>query len=80
MTALGRSASIAMALGAVCMLAVAACLLALIDISHGEADLTAEWWVVRVSFAVIVLFIFTALAALRRVLEQESAAEDDDHA
>jgi hypothetical protein len=46
----------------------AAAALALQEIYQGEADLTLEWRVLRVSFLVIVAFHIVGFAALRQAL------------
>lgn len=46
--------------------AIVAAFLALTDISHGEADVSLEWNVVRVAFLVIIAFHVAGLVALRR--------------
>ena len=53
-------------LGWLSTIAILAASLALQDILHGEADLTLEWTVLRISFLVIVAFHAVALFALRR--------------
>jgi uncharacterized membrane protein len=44
-------------------------LLALADIGQGEADLEMEWWMVRVTSAVLVAFLVCTLALVKRVLD-----------
>jgi hypothetical protein len=41
--------------------------LALQDIAHGEADVRAEWWAVRVSVLLTALFITVTLLTVARV-------------
>ena len=53
-------------LGIVSLVAILAAHLALTDIRHGEADLTLEWNVLRVSFVIVIAFHVTALRALRQ--------------
>ncbi len=53
-------------LGLLSLLALGASHLALTDIAHGEPDLRLEWNVLRISGAVIAIFIVAAIAALRR--------------
>jgi len=57
-----------MALGALSLLAGWIGHLALTDIYHGEADVSLEWNLVRVSAVVLLAFIGTALFTLRRTL------------
>jgi hypothetical protein len=47
--------------------------LALTDISHGEADVTLEWNILRVAFLVILAFHVAGLAALRRARRDRGA-------
>jgi hypothetical protein len=55
-------------LGVVSAIAMALAFLALTDIYHGEADVTAEWWAVRVAFLVIAAFhVIAMLAAVKGV-------------
>ncbi len=65
---LNRAAIISVGLGLLSLLAVLVSQLALADIYHGEADVSAEWNAVRVCFAVIVAFQASALLTLRRVI------------
>jgi hypothetical protein len=44
--------------------------LALLDIYHGETDVTLEWNAVRVSFLIILVFHAVALAAARKAVNQ----------
>jgi hypothetical protein len=61
---------ISVGLGLLSLLAVIVSQLALADIYHGEADVSAEWSAVRVGFAVIVAFQASALLTLRRVIRE----------
>ena len=67
MNRLPRLTSISMVLGGAAFLAVVAAHLALIDISHGEADLRLEWTVLRVAFAVIVAAQAVGMYTLMRI-------------
>jgi hypothetical protein len=58
------------ALGFLSMIAVIACHLALTDIWHGEGDLSLEWRVLQVSFAVIILFQVSTLLTLGRLIRR----------
>jgi hypothetical protein len=51
-------------LGLFSVFAIVLAFLALTDISHGEADVTLEWNIVRLSFVVIITFHVVALRAL----------------
>lgn len=66
--ALNRAARTCIGLGWASLVAVLVGHLALTDIFHGEGDLTQEWNVLRVCFAVIVAFQVYALITLRRVV------------
>ena len=51
-------------LGVLSVLAILAAHLALLDIYHGEADVSLEWNVLRVSFLIIITFhVFALIAA-----------------
>lgn len=65
---LKTAARLTILLGLLSLLAVGVGHLALTDIAHGEPDVSREWTVVRLCFAVIVLFQVAALLTLRRVL------------
>jgi len=68
--------SLTLALGALSTLALIACMLALTDIAHGEADVRLEWWVVRIGFVVVALFIGTVFMTIGRVLQVMNAGPD----
>jgi hypothetical protein len=55
---------VTMVLGVLSLLAGVATHLALTDIYHGEADVTLEWNIVRVSALVLLAFIAMALFTL----------------
>jgi len=59
---------VTMVLGVLSLLAGVATHLALTDIYHGEADVTLEWNIVRVSALVLLAFIAMALFTLGRTL------------
>ncbi len=43
--------------------------LALVDISRGsEPDLTAEWWVVRITFLLVIALVFSSIFSARSIL------------
>jgi len=52
------------------LIAVIACHLALTDIWHGEGDLSLEWRILQVSFAVIILFQASTLLTLGRLIRR----------
>jgi type IV secretory pathway VirB2 component (pilin) len=58
------------ALGILSLIAVIACHLALTDIWHGEGDLSLEWRILQVSFAVIILFQASTLLTLGRLIRR----------
>jgi hypothetical protein len=61
-------------LGVLALIAVASNQLALTDIYHGEADVSLEWNVLRVGFAVIVVSQVTSLVTLTRMLRNGQRA------
>jgi hypothetical protein len=67
-------------LGLFSVFALVLAFLALTDISHGEADVTLEWNVVRLSFVVIITFHVVALRALRQAAGAPLAAGGNDGA
>jgi hypothetical protein len=70
MIKLRTAARVSFTLGILSVLAVLSSHLALTDIRHGEADLSLEWRVLQISFAVIIAFQVSALITLRRVLRE----------
>ncbi len=57
-----------------CLLSILAVLvsnLALIDIGHGESDLRLEWRILRVSYAVFILFHLSSLITFIRLLKKK---------
>ena len=58
------------ALGVLSVLAVILANLALLDIYHGEPDVTLEWNAVRVSFLIILVFHAFALTAAWKAFTQ----------
>jgi hypothetical protein len=56
-------------LGVVSAVAVLLANLALLDIYHGESDLTLEWNVLRLAFIVIAAFHVLALVVARKASE-----------
>ena len=74
MTRLKTGALISLSLGLLSLLAVFICHLALTDIYHLEADVTAEWRTVQICFAVIMAFQVSALVTLWRVLRASRQA------
>jgi hypothetical protein len=60
---------ITIALGGLSLLAGLMTHLALTDIYHGEADVTLEWKVVRISALILLSFIGMALVTLVRALK-----------
>jgi uncharacterized membrane protein len=74
------AAAWAVRLGLLSLVAIVLALLALTDISHGEADLTLEWNMLRLSFVVIIAFHVVALRALRQAAGAPLAAGGNDGA
>ena len=68
MIKLKTASRVSFTLGVLSVLAVLISHLALTDIRHGEPDLSLEWRVLQISFAVIIAFQVSALITLRRVL------------
>jgi hypothetical protein len=66
MPRLHRTIRIVSWLGLLSLIALGASHLALTDIAHGEPNVTLEWAVLRISAAVIALFVVSALVALRQ--------------
>ena len=62
-----RLIDMSLALGLLAILAIGAANMALIDIAHGEGDLSLEWAIVRVAALLILMFIALALATLWRL-------------
>jgi len=62
----------AIGLGIVSALTMAVAVLALTDIYHGEADVTAEWQAVRVAFIVSAAFHVVSVGAALKGLRSES--------
>jgi Kef-type K+ transport system membrane component KefB len=59
-------ATVALTLGILGLIALFLMFLALVDISHGEENVIAEWWIVRLGlfvtfFVIIATFILTGL-------------------
>jgi hypothetical protein len=75
MDKLRRFTLISQMLGLLSIVAVFLSFLALTDIGHGEGDLTLEWWIVRISFLVIIAFQISALWTISRVKHTDSKSE-----
>ena len=56
------------ALGILTLMGLLFSFLALIDIGHGEQDLTLEWAALRVTALIIVMFVFMTFTTLRRAV------------
>jgi hypothetical protein len=61
-------------LGILALLSVAVSHLALTDIYHAEGDVSLEWNVLRVCFAVIVVSQIVTLVTLTKIARRGSAA------
>ena len=68
---LRTQARLSFRLGILSLFAVGLSHLALIDIWHGEQDLTLEWRALQIAFGAIIVFQVSALATLRRMLREE---------
>ncbi len=69
-----QQANAAFILGIISLVAVLVSHLALTDIYHGEDDLSLEWNVLRICFAVIVIFQVFAMATFMRMIKKERSA------
>ena len=67
-TRIRMGAQISVALGVLSLLAMLICSLALTDIYHLEADVTAEWRAVQICFGIFITFQVSALVTLSLVL------------
>jgi hypothetical protein len=72
---LRKASQVSLLLGALSVLAMLGSILALQDISKGEADLSVEWNFLRVSFLIIIGFHASALAALWRCDQAERSRD-----
>ena len=63
-------------LGWLSIIAILAAGMALQDIYHGEADLTLEWSVLRISFLIIIAFHALALLALRKTIREPDGSQN----
>jgi hypothetical protein len=59
-------------LGALAIVAMLVGHLALTDIHHGEADVSLEWSVLRLCFAVILVALVVSMATLVRVARKKA--------
>ena len=69
MLKINKYAVVTIILGALSLLALLLCHLALTDIAHGELDLTAEWAILRLSALLLLLFIGSTLITLRQIFK-----------
>ncbi len=51
--------------------------LALMDIGHGESDLTLEWRVLQLSYAVFILFHVSAFITFARLMKWKSSGKTE---
>jgi len=63
---------ITLSLGILSLIALAFSHLALTDIVHGEADVSLEWTILRVTVLVLLAFIGSSLFTLIRILKLKS--------
>ncbi len=68
MTKLKRSIQVSLGLCLLSAIALFISNLALMDIGHGESDLTLEWSILHISYAVFILFHGAALITFIRLL------------
>jgi hypothetical protein len=61
-------------LGVASLVAILVAHLALTDIHHGEADVTLEWNILRLAFAVTISFHAAALLTLRHAIRRADGA------
>lgn len=69
MAGLRKSIKASIALGVLSLIALVVSHLALTDIAGGEGDVSLEWSVLRVCFALVLFFIAAAILTLRRALK-----------
>jgi len=65
---LRRNLWISLVLGVLSLFSIAICFLALVDVFHGESDLSLEWRALRLSFSIILIFNVFSVITLVRVL------------
>jgi len=58
------------ALAVICLFALLLSHLALIDIAHGEPDVSSEWLIVQITAGLLVVFIVMVLGLLRKYARQ----------
>ena len=63
---------ITLSLGILSLIAMAFSHLALTDIAHGEANVSLEWTILRVTTLILLTFIGSSLFTLIRVLKLKS--------
>jgi len=59
-------------LAIICLFALLLNHLALIDIAHGELDVSSEWLIVQITAGLLVVFIMTVLVMLRKYAREMS--------
>ena len=67
-----QTIEITLSLGILSLIAMAFSHLALTDIVHGEADVSLEWTILRVTVLVLFAFIGSSLFTLIRILKLKS--------
>lgn len=72
MDKLKQNIIITLTLGILSLLAMALSHLALTDIAHGEANISLEWTILRVTTLILLTFIGSSLFTLIRVLKLKS--------
>jgi len=63
---------VTLSLGALSLIAMAFSHLALTDIVHGEADVSLEWTILRVTALILLTFIGSSLFTFIRILKLKS--------
>lgn len=69
MTEIKKYAILTLFLAGFAALALIISHLALVDIYHGEEDLSGEWWFLRITSVILIAFIISVIVTLRKVLE-----------
>jgi len=77
MDKLRKSARVSIILGFLSVVSILMSHLALTDISHGEGDLSSEWTVLQISFAVFIIFHIFALTTLIKLYRYPGSKPED---
>ena len=68
MNSLRRNVWISLVLGVLSLASMVICFLALVDVFHGEIDLSTEWKALRLCFSIILIFNVFVVITLVRLL------------